>query len=166
MPDFFPGVHAIIKSYALAMGRGVRHAHEELTKAQEVLARLQELAPVAPGRSEAQAEVEAKRAEVTRWEEGQRTYRHQLATLSLTLHPFCIADSAPQTSAQVESHLQATVEAIAALAQRHQLPARHDVMKKVRTQLPALAALVDFWWQGVRQDLEPFVLSPPWGQWV
>jgi hypothetical protein len=39
-------------------------------------------------------------------------------------------------------------------------------MKKVRTQLPALAALVDFWWQGVRQDLEPFVLSPQWGQWV
>ena len=39
-------------------------------------------------------------------------------------------------------------------------------MKKVRTQFPALAARVDCWWQGVRQDLEPFVLSPPWGQWV
>ena len=39
-------------------------------------------------------------------------------------------------------------------------------MKKVRTQLPALAALVDFWWQGVRQDLEPFMLSPRWHQWV
>jgi hypothetical protein len=32
--------------------------------------------------------------------------------------------------------------------------------------VPALAALVDFWWQGVHQDLEPFRLSPRWQQWV
>jgi hypothetical protein len=29
-----------------------------------------------------------------------------------------------------------------------------------------LAALVDFWWQGVHQDLESFILSPRWQQWV
>ena len=39
-------------------------------------------------------------------------------------------------------------------------------MHKVRTQLPALAALVDFWWHGVGQDLEPLVLAPRWQQWV
>jgi hypothetical protein len=39
-------------------------------------------------------------------------------------------------------------------------------MKKVRTQLPALAALVDFWWQGMEQDVEPCGLSPRWRQWV
>jgi hypothetical protein len=89
-----------------------------------------------------------------------------LETLSLTLHPFRISDSAPQTSAQVASQLQAMGEAIAAFAQRHQLPARHDAMTKVRKQVPALAALVDVWWQGVNQDLEPFVLAPRWRQWV
>jgi hypothetical protein len=96
----------------------------------------------------------------------QRTYRHHLETLSLTLHPFGIADSTPQTSAQVESRLHAEVEAIEAFARRHQLPAHHDAMHKVRRQLPALAALVDLWWQGVRQDLELFVLSARWQQWV
>jgi hypothetical protein len=115
---------------------------------------------------EAKAQVEARQAEVRRWEVVQRTYRHHLETLSLTLHPFGIADSAPQTSAEVESHLQATVEAIAAFAQHHQLPARPDAMTKVRKQVPALAALVDFWWQGVHQDLESFILSPRWRQWV
>jgi hypothetical protein len=115
---------------------------------------------------EAKAQVEARQAEVRRWEAVQRTYRHHLETLSLTLHPFGIADSAPQTSAEVASHLQAAVEAIAALAQRHQLPARPDAMTKVRKQVPALAALVDFWWQGVHQDLESFILSPRWRQWV
>ncbi len=166
MPDFFHVIHDIIKSYSLAMGRCVRHAHQELQKAEEALTRRSALAHGAPERPEAKTEVEAKRAEVRRWEEVQRTYRHQLEMLSLTLHPFRVSDSAPQTSAQVESHLQAAVEAIEALAQRHQWPARHDAMAKVRKQVPALAALVDFWWQGIAQDVEPFRLSPMWRSWV
>jgi hypothetical protein len=96
--------------------------------------------------------VEARQIEVTRWEEAHNTSRGLLETLSLTLHPFRLSDSAPQRTAQVASQLQATVEAIEAFAQCHQLPARPDAMTKVRKQVPALAALVDFWWQGVHQD--------------
>jgi len=166
MPDFFHVVHEIVKSYSLALGQRWRHAQQELTKAQEALTRLQGLAPGASAWADAQAKVEAQRAEVTRWEEGQRMYRQQLETLSLTLHPFCVADSTPQTSAQVERQLTAAVEGIVALAQRYQLPTRHAAMTKVRTQVPALAALVDFWWQGVHQDLEPFGLASRWQQWV
>ena len=58
------------------------------------------------------------------------------------------------------------MEAIEALARRHQLQARPQAMTKVRKQIPALAALVDFWGQGVWQDMAPFVLSPHWRQWV
>ena len=162
MPDFFHLVHEIVKSYSLALGRRVSQAHKGLAQAEAVL----ESCPGLAQGAEAKAEVEAKRAEVQRWEEMQRTYRHHLETLSLTLHPFGISDSAPQTSAQVESRVHTAVEAIEAFARRHQLPAHHDAMNKVRRQLPALAALVDFWWQGVRQDLEPFVLSARWQQWV
>ena len=82
------------------------------------------------------------------------------------LHPFRIADSAPQTSAQVESHLQAAVEAIEVFAQGHPLPARPTAMTKVRKQLPELAALVDFWWAGVRRDLAHAAISPLWRQWA
>ena len=97
MPDFFHLVHAIVKSYALAVGRRFSQAHKDLAHAEAVL---ESCSGLAQG---AEAEVEAKRAEVQRGEERQRTYRHPLATLSLTLHPFGISDSAPQTSAQVES---------------------------------------------------------------
>ncbi len=166
MPDFFHGMHDLVKSYSLAIGQRVRHAQQELTKAKEALARRQGLPHAAPDAPEAKALVEARQAEVTRWEEAHYTYRGHLETLSLTLHPFSISNSAPQTSAQVESQLRAAVEAIEALAQRHQVPARHDAMTKVRKQLPALAALVDYWWQGVQQDLEPFLLSPLWRRWV
>jgi hypothetical protein len=166
MPDFFHFLHDIVKSYSRALGQRVRQAHQEYKKAPEALARCQGRPPAAPGASEAQALVDVRQTEVTRWEEARHTYRGHLEALSLTLHPFRIADAAPQTSAQVESQLKATVEAIEAFAQHHQLPARHNAMTKVRKQLPALAALVDFWWEGVEKDLEPLGLSPVGRQWA
>ena len=108
----------------------------------------------------------ARQAEVSRWDEAHHSYRGLLETLSLALHPFRIADSAPQTSAQVASHLQATVAAIEGLAQCHQLPVRHAAVTKVRKQLPDLAAVVDFWWAGVRRDLAHAAISPLWQRWA
>ena len=166
MPDFFHVIHDIVKSYSLTIGQRWRHAQQELTKAQEALARRQGRRYGEQDTAEAQALVAARQAEVTRWDEAHHSYRGHLEHLSLTLHPFRLSDSTPQTSAQVKSQLTATVEAIEVFAQCHQLPARHDTMAKVRKQLPALAALIDFWWDGVQQDLAPFRLSPRWQQWV
>jgi hypothetical protein len=166
MPDFFHVVHEIVKSYSLAMGRHLRQAQQELQKAQEVLARLQRRPQADHDDLEATALVAARQAVVQQWDAVQRTYRHHLETLSLTLHPFRLSDSTPQTSDQVESRLQAEVEAIEALARRHQLPARPHAIQKVRKQLPALAALVDFWWAGVRRDVAQAALSPTWQQWA
>jgi Family of unknown function (DUF6399) len=165
-PDVFPVVHALSKRSALALGRRVRQAHQELTAAKQALARRQGQPPAEHADAAAQAVVEARPAAVTRWEEAHHTSRQPLETLSLTLHPFRRSDAAPQTSAQVASHRQAAVEAIAAFAQRSQLPVRHDAMTKVRQQGPALAALVDCWWPGSAQDVAPFLLSPMWRSWV
>ena len=166
MPDFFHVIHEIVKSYALAIGRHVRQAHQDLTHATETLVRRQERSHTDPAVVAATAAVAARQAVVEPWEAVQHTYRDHLETFSLTLHPFRIADSTPQTSDQVASWLYAEVEAIEALASRHQLPARPQAMTKVRKQIPALAAVVDFWWQGVWQDVEPFELTPRWRQWV
>jgi hypothetical protein len=166
MPDFFHVIHEIVKSYSLAIGRRLRQAQQALQHAEEVLARHRRLSPTAQSAPEATAHVEVRQAEVQQWEEVHRAYRQHLVTLSLTLHPFDISTSRPQTSAQVESQLQAEVDAIEAFTGLSPLPARPGVMTKVRKQLPALAALVDVWWQGVWQDVEPFVLSPLWKQWV
>ena len=86
--------------------------------------------------------VDAKQAEVTRWEAAHNTYRGYLMTLSLTLHPFRLTDSAPQTSTQVESQLDD------GCGDRSGRPAltvtgSPQAMSKVRKQVPALAALVD-----------------------
>lgn len=158
MPDFFHVIHDLVKSSSLAIARRVRHARQACKKAEEVLSKQPRLA--------GQLQVEGLRAEVQRWEGVHSMYRHHLAVFSLTLHPFHIDDSAPQTSAQVHSRLETAVAAIATLAQAHQFPLQHDAMQKVRKQLPALAALVDFWWAGVRQDLEQAAISSPWRRWA
>jgi len=166
MPDFFHCMHDLVKSSALSLARHVRHARQELTKAEEVLHKHTGPDGGPQGDSAAQHHVAVQRAAVQRWEGVHSTYRHHLETLSLTLHPFHLHDSSPQTSAQVHSRLQTEVAAIETLAQDHQFSIRHDMLKKVRHQLPALAALVDFWWAGVDQDLEQAAISAPWRQWA
>jgi hypothetical protein len=114
MPDVLHVVHEIVKSSSLTIGRRLRQAHKALQKAAEALARLQGRAQAAHDGAEAKAEVEARRDEGQRWTQVHTTYRPHLETLSRTLHPFGIAHSAPQTSAQVASPWQAEVEAIEA----------------------------------------------------
>ena len=41
MPDFFPLVHDIVKSYSLAIGQRLRHAQQELRHAEEQFTRRQ-----------------------------------------------------------------------------------------------------------------------------
>ena len=166
MRAFFHVVHDIIKSYALAMGRHLSQARQELMKAKEAWAQRAAWSHAAPDVAAMQALIVARQAEVQQWEERQHAYRHHLEMLSLILHPFRLAASPPQPSAQVESQVHAAVDAIEACATRHGLPARHPAMQKVRKQIPGLAALVDFWWQGVGQDVEPWGLSPHGQQWV
>jgi hypothetical protein len=115
---------------------------------------------------QAKGVVEARQVEVTRWAGVHRTSRHHLEGLSLTRHPFRLSDAVPQPAAQGARQRTAAVEAIAAFAQSHQLPVRHDIMQKVRPQVPARAALVDFWWEGVRQDVEQATIALPWRPWA
>jgi hypothetical protein len=116
IPDVFHLVHDIVKSSALAIGRQLRQARQALQQAEARLQRHQEREPQHPMTREAMRQVEGTQAEVRRWETIQREYRQRLETLSLTLHPFAIEDSARQTSMQVESRVQAQVDAIEALA--------------------------------------------------
>jgi hypothetical protein len=166
MPDFFHVIQEITKSSSLAIGRHLRQAAQDLTKAQAALARRQGPFHAAQDDPAAMALVATRPAELTRWEAAHHTYRYHLETLSLTLHPFRMVDSAPQTSAQVASHLHAALEGIDVCVQCHQLSSRPAAMTKVRKQVPALAALVDFWWEGVRRALAHAAISPRWGQWA
>src|SRR5436853_1951134 len=62
MPDFFHCMHDLVKSSALSLARHVRHARQELTKAEGVLSKATGPAGWPPDDSEAQNRVEVKRA--------------------------------------------------------------------------------------------------------
>ena len=166
MPDFFHCMPDIVKSYSLALARELRPAQKALQTAEEAVARPPGLAHADPDGSGAQAALEARRTAVQRGQEVRSTSRHHLETLSLALHPCALLDSTAQTSHQGESRLQAAVEAIETFAACHQVPARQGARQQVRKQLPALAALVDFWWEGVQRDMDHAALSPLWRTWA
>jgi len=166
MPDFFHCVHDIGKTYSLTIGRRLRDAQQALAHAEARLMRRHEHASGGQDTWQDVLLVEARRAAVTQWTAVQPTYRLHLETLSLTLHPFNLDDATVQTSTQVTHRLYAEVEAIEALAARHAFPACHAARTKVRKQLPALAALVDFGWAGGEQDLEHAELSTRWRAWA
>ena len=84
----------------------------------------------------------------------------------LILHPWRLIDATLQTSEAVERRLQAEIDAIEAFIETHGLPAKKKALDKVRKQLASLAALVDFWWQGVWQDMQQVPLTPLWKNWV
>jgi hypothetical protein len=166
MPDCFPLMHDIVKSDSLAMGRRLQQARQAWQKAEEQLHKHHAGETQSQGYREAQQQVEAKQAEGTRWEALQRADRQRLAPLALTRPPFGSEASMPQTSTQVAARWHAQVEALEAFAATQQWPERQAAITKGKTPLPDVAALVDFWWHGVRQDVERAAISPLWQRWA
>ena len=66
----------------------------------------------------------------------------------------------------VEEQLRAELTAIETLLATNGLLRKHDPLDKVRKQLAGISALVDLWWQTVRQDLTQLVMTPRWTQWA
>ena len=67
----------------------------------------------------------------------------------------------------MEAQLAAEVTALQALIETNGLPLKQKVLDKVRKQLADLAAVIDVWWQGVRQDVHnQIMLTPMWADWV
>ena len=162
MPDFFHFMHDLVKTYSLAPWARETNA-PGTPRSPGGFGTDSRTAPRGSGgsRSPGVGGHEANRGDAM-----GRGAPHRSPPLG---NPLAHAASFPpcglgssRTSAQAEVDLQATVEAIEVFAQGHQLPIRHAALTKVRKQLPALAALVDFWWEGVRQDMKTWP-SPPCG---
>ena len=166
IPDLFHLIHDLVKSYALAIGRRLQQARRDLDQAQKHLCQCLVSPSSDPTLHQAQARVEACVAEVTRWESVRLAYRRHLERVSLIVHPWRLVDSTRQSSQEVERQLQAEINALAALVETHGLPVKPTTLDKVRKQLAGVSTLLDFWWQGVEQDLEQVILTPRWRNWI
>jgi hypothetical protein len=166
IPDLFHLLHELVKGYSLGIWRQVKTARQALSRAQEHLATCQ-----AEGASQAQIEsaqvaVATGEADVAHWQQVRDTYRGHLEAMSLQVHPWRVKDSAPQSSQEVKAQLTAEVAALQEVLETNGLPVKQKVLDKVRKQLAGLAAVIDVWWQTVRQDVHrQITLTPQWTTW-
>jgi hypothetical protein len=162
IPDVFHLINELVKSYSLAIFSRLRHARQALRQAQEDLTTCRASDASGAQTRQAQAVVEAREAEVKRWENVGNAYRRHLLSLSMSMHPWRLFDSTRQTSEEVECQLHAETRAIEVLIETHGLPIKKKALDKVRKQLAGVAALVDLWWQGVWDDVQQVTLTPMW----
>ena len=166
IPDLFHLSHDLAKGYSLLIFGRLRHAQQDLAQARQRLETLQVSQPGSTQAQQAQSVVATSEAVVTHWQGVHLAYRSRLANLARLMHPWRLEDSTCQTSAEVEQQLHAEIEAIETLLETDGLPMKKDVLDKVRKQLAGISALVDLWWQTVRQDLTQLAMTPPWTQWA
>jgi hypothetical protein len=167
IPDLFHLLHERVKGDSLAIWRQVKTARQGLSRAQDRLAACQ-----AEGASEgaiesARVAVATGEAEGAHWEAVRNTYRGHLEVMSVSVHPWRVTDSMPQSSQEAEAQLAAEVAALQEVLESHGLAVKPKVLDKVRQQLAGLAAVIDGWWQTVRQDVHSQItLTPRWTTWV
>jgi len=167
IPDLFHLLHELVKGYSLVIGRQLKTARQGLSRAQEHLATCQAEGASAAQIESARAAVAAGEAEVAHWQQVRDTYRGHLEAMSLSVHPWRVKDSMPQSSQEVEAQLAAEVAALQELLESNGLAVKQKVLDKVRKQLAGLAAVIDVWWQTVRQDVHSQItLTPRWTTWV
>ena len=166
IPEVFPLIHALVKSYALAIAGRLSQAQQALEQAQESLSTCQASSPSGAEVQQAQAGVEGSPTQVQPWGTVDSAYRHHLARVSLLVPPWRLVDSTPQRSAAVERQLHAEIDAMEAWIATQGLPVKKQAVDKVRKPLCGVSALVDLWWEGVRHDVHHMALTPLWTRWV
>jgi hypothetical protein len=165
IPDLFHLGHDLAKGYSPAICGRLRQAKQALEQARRALEKVPTSAQTDPDQS-AQARIAAGSSAVNHWQEVGRAWRQPLSNMSRVLHPWRLADSLRQTSQAVEEQLRAELKAIETLLEPNGLPMKQDLLDKVRKQLAGISALVDVWWQTVRQDLTQLAMPPKWTQWA
>jgi hypothetical protein len=167
IPDLFHLSHDLAKGYALAIFGRLRQAKRDLEHAKQRLETVQKNAQAERAHIEqAQARVATCATSLHHWQGVGSAWRQQLSNVSRILHPWRLVDSTRQTSKEVEEQLRAELQAIETLLETNGLPRKTDTLDKVQKQLAGISALVDFWWQTVRQDLTQLAMTPRWTQWA
>ena len=165
IPDLFHLGHDLAQGYSLAIVGRLRHAKRDLEHAKQHLEKWPKSAQADPAQvAQAQAWVAACAISVHHWQEVGRAWRQHLSKVSRRLHPWRLADSIRQTSQEVEEQLRAELKAIKTLLETNGLPIKQATLDKVQKQLAGISALVDVWWQTVRQDLTQLAMTPRWTQ--
>jgi hypothetical protein len=166
IPDVFHLSHDLAKGYALSICGRLRQARQALAHAKQRLESVHNSQAARAQVEQAQAWVADGALSVHHWQGVHSAWQQHLSNLSRSLPPWRLVDSARQTSLAVAHQLRAELQARETLLETNGLPVKKHILDKVRKQLTGISALVDCWWQTVRQDVEPMAMPPMWTQWT
>jgi hypothetical protein len=167
LPDVLHLGHALAKGYALAIFSRLRQAKRDVEHATQGLETLQKDAQVDGVHvAQAQGRVESCATSLHHWQEVGRVWQQHLANVARLLPPWRLVDATRQTSKEVEEPWRAEFLALETLLKTNGLSMKQDTVDTVRTQRAGISALVDCWWQTVRQDVTQMAMPPKWTQWA
>jgi hypothetical protein len=158
VPDLFHARRDLAKVMGLSLGlkrapveEQVLHAQPQLSvvesKGQDTPVHQRLLAPL-------RAQAQALRAD-------QATSHSTLHQASQAVHPFTLADSQAQSSAQVENQLYQTVAILNTLRVPYTARDNQAAVINFTRHIPGIAALVDAGWLGVEHSLVSLALDEP-----
>jgi hypothetical protein len=162
VPDLFHALRDLAKVMGVSLSLKLAQVEEKLTHARQQLGVLEAKGhdPHVPQRwlAHLSAQAEGLRAD-------RATYHRTLHQASQAVHPFTLAESQAQSSAQVESQLQQAVATLGALHAAHTARDNGAAVRKFQRQIPGLAASVDAWWLGVEHQVTSLALDEPTQRW-
>jgi hypothetical protein len=165
IPDLFHALHEVVKLLGGRFARKAASLQRQITKAQVTIATLRHQG-TAPAKLVLHEQfLTDLRAAHTRILDGQTRYYEALHALSLLVHPFSLHHH-PQSAQEVESAVMHTLETLQALANEYDIADSKQRLKKVRKQVPDIAAQVDLWWLWVTEALTTYDLPPELEAWL
>ena len=163
VPDLFHALRDLAKVMGVSLGLKLAQVEEKLTHARQQLSVLEAKGHDAHVQRRWLAHLSAQAA-VLRAD--QATYQNTLHQASQAVHPFTLAESQAQSSAQVESQLHQAVATLNTLRASHTARDHPAAATKFTRQIPGIAALVDAWWLGVEHQIARLALDPPTQSWL
>jgi hypothetical protein len=163
VPDLFHALRDLAKVMGVSLGLKLAQVEEKLTHARQQLDVVEAKGHDPHVQRRWLAHLSAQ-AEVLRAD--QATYQSTLHQASQAVHPFTLAESQAQSSAQVESRLHQAVATLNTLHASHTARDHPAAVRKFQRQIPGLAACVDAWWLGVEHQIAPLALDEPTQRWL
>jgi DNA-binding transcriptional ArsR family regulator len=162
VPDLFHALRDLAKVMGVSLRLKLAQVEEKLTHARQQLGVLEAKGHDTHVQQRLLAHLSA-RAEGLRAD--RATGQSTLQQASQAVHPFTLAESQAQSSAQVESQLHQAVATLNTLHAAHTARDNQAAVTKFQRQIPGIAALVDAWWLGVEHRLAPLALDEPTQSW-
>ena len=162
VPDLFHALRDLAKVMGVSLSLKLAQVEEKLTHARQQLGVVEAKGHDPHVQQRWLAHLSAQ-AEVLRAD--RATCQSTLQQASQAVHPFTLAESQAQSSAQVESRLHQAVATLNTLRAAHTARDHPAAVTKFQRQIPGIAALVDAWWLGVEHRLAPLALDEPTQSW-